>query len=651
MPAIRAVAGACFFLLASCGSLRASIVPDWVHQAASQTLPGYAPDTNAVVLLDEESDNVTAPGEYTEHHRRVVKILRPDGRHEGYFHVELGQKEKLLSLHAWTVDKTGREYELKEKDFADRSFPTFILYDDIHYRTANAPASDPGSVIAIEYEARRQSYSNQTYWFLQSDIPVRETSLTVQLPPGWEFKDSWAATTAVKPTGVGENSWKWTKRDLPGIESEPRMPYSGALSERMAVAFFPPSRSKYEASWDGIARWYAALAVNRRAPTPEIISKVREMTSGKTDFDSKLRAIAGFMQSEIRYVAIEIAIGGFQPHPASEVFHYRYGDCKDKATLLSSMLQEAGIRSEFVLVDTRRGMVDPALPSPYFDHAILAIELPDAIQAKAYQSVITAKSGKLYLIFDPTDEVTPLGTLRGELQDTYALLVTDSGGEMIHTPLMPPVTNLVARTGRFTLAADGTLSGEISETRGGDSAASSRAMLLYSTEKERTEHFERALGDSLKGFSLHDTSIEHLNDLQENLRLKLMFTAPGYGQVRGPLMLVPARVFGQNSLNLEHGKPRKYPVVFDSTIQETDNFEIDLPPGYTVDDLPEPTKVDAGFASFQSKFEVTGSQLRYSREYVRREVKIDPARFSELRKFEERLGADEMAAVVLKKVP
>jgi hypothetical protein len=175
--------------------------------------------------------------------------------------------------------------------------------------------------------------------------------------------------------------------------------------------------------------------------------------------------------------------------------------------------------------------------------------------------------------------------------------------------------------------------------------------LREASEKQRTEEFEHMLGRSLQGFTLQSSSIQELDDIQKDLLLSLKFDAPGYGQIRGPLMLVRPRVVGEKSFDLDHRKPRQYPVEFDGTSKETDVYEIELPAGYAVDDLPEPAKVDVGFASYESKIEVTGSKLRYWREYTRRNVAIGPERVADLRKFEGTIGADEAASVVLKKIP
>src|SRR5947209_13749409 len=147
---------ASFFLLFlfSAPALGGINVPEWVRQAAGQPLGSYPPETKAVVLIDQTDYTVTAPGEYIEHSRWIVKVLRPEGREEGDLSVELRQGEKLNYLHVWTLDTSGHEYELKQKDFVETSFPSFVLYEDIRFLTAKAPSAGPGSVVAFEFEMR-----------------------------------------------------------------------------------------------------------------------------------------------------------------------------------------------------------------------------------------------------------------------------------------------------------------------------------------------------------------------------------------------------------------------------------------------------------------------------------------------------------------
>jgi uncharacterized protein DUF3857 len=627
-------------------ALRAA-VPDWMQEAAARPQKVYSVKTNAVVLFNERQITFTGPDTYIEHEKRVVRILRPEGREEGHLLVGLQKGEKLNSLRAWTIDHAGHDYELKEKDFREISPFDEELYRDIHYRVAQAPAADPGSVVAFEFDVQRHDWFNELDWFFQEDIPVQDSDLDITFPSGWEFKAFSTGTVNVPQIHVDGNRWRWSVHDLAGIEPEPMMPSLQSLCARMAVAYLVPGdHSVAVSSWNDLGLWYSGLISSRRTVTPEISEKTQELIAGKNDFDGKLRALTAFIQSQIRYVAIEIGIGGFQPHFADDIFRARYGDCKDKVTLLSTMLEQAGIHSHYVLIDSVQGIVSPTVPSPLFDHAIIAIELPKEVPDHSYDSVVIAKDGTRYIIFDPTDTYTSIGELRSDLQDSYGLLVTASKGELIHTPLLSPDLNTLSRTGHFRLNSDGELLGEIVETRSGDHAMEWRYSLGEANEQQRLHLFERHLSGSLQGFTLQKSDMEYLDKNQKNLVLTFKLAVPQYGKIRGPLILLRPRILGEESFSLEN-KPRQYPVELEGTSRETDTYEIEIPADYKVDDVPSPINIDMGFASYQSKFEVDGAKVRYWREFVIRKPHVAPDQAATLRHFEGMIGADEDANVVL----
>jgi hypothetical protein len=121
----------------------------------------------------------------------------------------------------------------------------------------------------------------------------------------------------------------------------------------MIVSFYPPGGPTLNgfANWEHMGRWYQGLTNGRFDSSPEIKQKVNTLTSSDPSQLAKMRALAQFVQRDIRYVAIELGIGGWQPHPATEVFAHRYGDCKDKATLMATMLREIGIDSYHVSIN------------------------------------------------------------------------------------------------------------------------------------------------------------------------------------------------------------------------------------------------------------------------------------------------------------
>ena len=193
----------------------------------------------------------------------------------------------------------------------------------------------------------------------------------------------------------------------------------------------------------------------------------------------------------------------------------RYGDCKDKATLLSAMLKSVGIDSDYVLVNTHHGVIQPDVPSTGFNHAILAIALPPDIPADQYHSVVKTKAGARYLIFDPTDEIHARRRAEDRLQGSYVLLVTSSGGELIGLPMLSPDSNRMDREGKFTLQADGSITGNITERFSGTHASRQRSVLVSENESERLKNFDQNLGESLKNASVKQLSFGDLSERQK----------------------------------------------------------------------------------------------------------------------------------------
>ena len=130
--------------LSHLASARSAVrVPDWVEQAAAKAPGTYSPQTQSVVLLEQRDYTVLGGGDLIEHSRNVLKIIRPEGRKGAEdLEVDLEHKDKLQSVHAWTIDKAGETYEVKDKEFVEESgYPDWMLYADDRSFTAKAPAA------------------------------------------------------------------------------------------------------------------------------------------------------------------------------------------------------------------------------------------------------------------------------------------------------------------------------------------------------------------------------------------------------------------------------------------------------------------------------------------------------------------------------
>jgi len=629
-----------------------------MHALVSAPIPAHDEKTDAVVLYSEINVSVQSEDKIKKTVRTAYKILRPSGRGYGEIVVPFNSHEKISNFHGWCIPAQGKDYEVKDKDGMEVSLPKIEgseLVSDVKAKLLKIPASDPGNIVGYEYEREIRPFVLQDFWSFQGEIPVRESHYSLQLPTGWAYRASWINHPEVKPNEAG-GQLQWAVSDQKEIRREEDMPPIDGVAGLMVVSFFPQggiSTSGFT-DWQQMGTWYRNLISGRMDASPEIKQKVAALTagSGVTPL-GKMNRLAQFVQHDIRYVAIELGIGGWQPHAAPEVFSHRYGDCKDKATLLSSMLREIGIDSYHVSINTERGSVTPDVPAHLaFNHVILAIKLPDGLDDPTLVATLRdPKLGKI-LFFDPTDELTPFGQIAGNLQANYGLLVAPDGGELLALPMQPSAMNGIQRKGKLTLDASGNLKGDVSEIRVGDRAWSQRwALRTVTQDSDRIKPIENLLAGSLSSFQITKASFTNLSLTDLPFGFDYSFQAENYAKNAGNLLLVRPRVIGSKAKAiLETKEPRKYPIEFEGPVRDSDAFEIVLPPGYEVDDVPPPVDADFGFASYHSKTEVKGNVIGYSRSFEVKELSVPVSRADELKKLYRIIASDERNTAVLKPV-
>jgi hypothetical protein len=627
-----------------------------MHAVATAALPAHDEKTDAVLLYEQRTVNVQSADKIKTQVRVVYKILRPSGRDYGFASVPFNAHSKVNGLRGWCIPAQGKDYEVKDKEAMEISLPKIEgsdLITDVKEKVLQIPAPDVGNVVGYEYEEDEQPLVLQDVWDFQREIPVRETHYSLQLPPGWAYKAYWINYPETKPTESG-TQLQWTVGDVKGIRQEAEMPPLNGVSGRMVVSFFPQggALTRGFTNWQEMGAWYGGLTSGRRDASPQIKQQVATLTSASSTPLDKMKALAQFTQHDVRYVSIQLGIGGFQPHPAADIFVHRYGDCKDKATLMSSMLSQIGIDSYYVVINVERGAVVPEMPANIaaFNHVILAIKLPPNVASPSLTATVQHPRLGTLLYFDPTNELTPFGEIGGYLQSNYGLLVTPDGGELVELPRQATAMNSIQRTGKLTLDSTGTLTGDVSETRVGDRAWSERGRLrAVNKNTEKVKPIEDLLAGSLSIFHITHATIDNLNQTDQPFGFHYSFEAQNYAKNAGGLLLVRPRVLGIKSSGLlETKEPRKFPIEFEGPSRDTDAFEITIPAGYVVDDVPPPVDADYGFASYHSKTEVKGNTIQYSRTMEVKELSVPVARADELKKFYRIIAGDERNTVVLK---
>ncbi|MGD0546341.1 MAG: DUF3857 domain-containing protein [Terracidiphilus sp.] len=626
-------------------------VPQWGLDAVKTPTPAYVKDASAVVLFDEYVETVDSQGRATERHRFALRILKPQGRGHAICEEHYDVDEKINYFREWTIATDGKQYQAQDTDFVDvGNSESYRLQLTEHIRAVNPPASDPGAVVVCESETLRPAYNSEKEWFIQDEIPVVFQALEIDLPAGRAHSEAWHKYTPAKPVEVAPNHWRWELKDMPALELREvkSRPDWIALAARMSVQWGDAAVEGKDNQWRAIGQEWTTLEAGRPDPSPEIAAQTQSLIAGAPDFYTKLSRITEYIQKNIRYFIVMRGIGGWQAHPAAEIFRNRFGDCKDKTTLLISMLQVAGIHAVYMPVDHRRGFVDPEDPSFFGDHMITAIEIPADVQDARLKAIVKARDGKRYLIFDPTDERTPVGNLPSNEQGGYGTLSVGSSSQIIALPVLDPDANGTERKGVFTLSADGTLTGSVDSSHIGPTGSDLRQMIKYTDEKERREYWERVIANSLPGVTLDSFEFIEPSALNKPLELHYKLTAHQYSHQVGPLLLVRPRVLGSDAIPFDD-KPRIYPIDFGATGRWRTSFDITIPAGYAVDEIPDPVALDLDFASYHSTVSAKENLLHYEREYVVRQVELPPDRAADFRHLESVILSDEKNSAVLKK--
>jgi hypothetical protein len=312
------------------------------------------------------------------------------------------------------------------------------------------------------------------------------------------------------------------------------------------------------------------------------------------------------------------------------------------------MLQSIGVHATYVLVDTRRGFVDANVPSIDGNHAIAAVELPAGYNDARLKTVVKTSTGQRFVIFDPTNQYVPFGLLPTYLQGSYGTLVNGANSQVIELPIVPPNGDVTERVAKFELNAEGTLHGSVTETRVGASSSGERHYFAANADKERRTYMERQLRQDFSAFQLTTESAENVQNLEEKFIVKYELSAPAYTKSAGDLLLVRPRVLGSVAEAL-NDKPRNYPIDMEKEGMWRDSFALTVPAGFVIDEVPDPTSIDVGFATYHSEVKAEKGVLLYSREPIVKELALKQDQYDSLKKLEAIIAADENRNPVLKK--
>jgi len=603
-----------FFFTACTLGLRGEREPDEVLQLLPQISADKHPDVSAVVLLDQSLIEILPSGGYQARYRTVIKILKETGRHYGDVSFDFNSRLKEVKiLHARTIAPDGRIIPLKENAIKIiNPYSDYPEYSDYKELVFSLPGVEVGSV--IDYEIYVKAKSNirghfSTRPFFQWTKPVLLSRYKITIPK--EMSITYLALHP--PKGVDpsplityqgdKKTYLWEFRDIPGVPNDEDLtPPEGEFTFNILITTME--------RWEDFFSWWRELIKGKTEPDEAIKRKTKELTEGLKGRKEKIEAIFDYVKRKIRYVSVNLGKPGYEPTPAREVFENKYGDCKDKSTLLISMLAAAGIKAYYVLIPTHyTENLIREIPFPFqFDHCIVAVP-----------------EGKDYLFLDPTDSMCRFGHLPLMDQGRNVLIFKDEKAVFAKTPRADPLSNGIFIWKTIKVGEDGSLEVTTEETYFGEEDSTMR----HTYKGKSPAQIKKEVKDTIESWSfgakLIDYSCTDPLNFREWFHEKTVYYIPDYCQKAGDILSfrIPDIYIGCSYVT----KSRKYPLNIWGGYFVRQKAEIIPPPGYKILALPRPMRVKSPYLEYQSVYEEREGKIFYTQEFIQRAVRISPKEY------------------------
>lgn len=602
----------------------------WARDAAAlmQQYPPR-PGEDAVVLSQLNAIQVHPSGLASRFHQLVARAQTQRGvellRQHWITYADDRQALKVLTARIHRPDGSILEsFSQQERSLSD---PSTRLYYDARARLIRFPALAPGDTLELAYRLDDTASDNMLSDYfgdvqpIQGELFKERFDYVIQMPEGRALhanSPAMALDRSEEELSDGGRLYRFTAREVPRFLPEPGMPGVQELVSLLHV-------STYE-TWDEVARYYSGLIRDQLTITPAIRETFAEIVRDLPNPQDELaviRAVYDFVVSRTRYVGLEFGIHSFKPYPVDKVLSRRFGDCKDKASLMHALLKVGGIDSRIALLRMkRRGRLDPYPASlAVFDHAILYVPGHD-----------------LYL--DGTAEHH--GTMELPAQDTGANVLVvdpDAASTLSRIPEFAADRNVARAVHEVHLAATGVaqLKGQV--TRTGQLAPAHRR--TYLAEAGRAQLFSRAWSRQFPGVSVRALEVSDPAAIEFPFSYAFELSIPGFARPSGEdLIVLPLGQRQGYVASLAPLSTRSLPLQLPFASTQEQVFRIALPEGYAASDLPQPAEIDTPLVRFERRCEAAGAgRVDVAIRFTLKASRIEPADYAAFREALARIDA------------
>jgi tetratricopeptide (TPR) repeat protein/transglutaminase-like putative cysteine protease len=615
-------------LAAACSFVSAQVSPP-----AKPSL--YAPDfSKEAYVIEELSTRITAEqdGTGTKETSAKVKIISDAGvKAFAVLSFTYTSANEVVEIDYVRVRKPDGTV-VKTPDYNVQDMPAEVtrtapLYSDIHEKHVAVKGLGVGDV--LEYSMRHRIVKPEVpgqFWAeytFSKDAIAKDVRLEISFPAGKSVK---IVSPEFKPEiseEAGRRIYRWKHSNLIVKQQDPNeIPRRIPPNPDVQVTTF--------SSWEEVGKWYGDLQKPSLEVTPAIQAKAAELTKGLNTDEEKIHAIYNFVALKYHYIGLDFGIGRYQPHAADDVLDNGYGDCKDKHTLLATLLKAVGIEVWPVLIHAQRKL-DPDVPSPaQFNHVITVVPL-----------------GGSFVWLDTTPEVAPYGLLLLALRDKQALMIpSNKTVALVTTPANAPFAQEQKFTTEGKLANNGTFKGHIVQAYRGDTEVLMRLAFRQVAESKWNELVQQISYRLNFGGDVSDVKTTSLEDLDKPFEISYNYERKNYGGWEDRQIVAPLPPMG---FEVPGGAPEKKlvePMSLGAVGKTIYHARVELPSGYEAT-TPSSCHESHSFIEYTGETHIENGVMSTDRVLTIKKPKVALTEWDEFRKFGKALSDDEFNYVHL----
>jgi len=620
------------------------------------------PDANAIFLMDKGEFSVTKHWIFTRH--VIIKIMNEAGLKYANVEIPFHSGAEIHNIKGRTIRKDNTIVELQPEDIHEKTlFPQYVLYADSKAKIFAMPGAEVGSIIEYSYSILHKTLFLSAWEFQRSE-PILLSTITLNVPAFLRYKYMLATRKQVEveksishPAGRVKAEFK--VRNAPAITYEPFMPSLSEVTTRIYFSLSSLSVLGIDLpmegdSWEILGHNYWLRVKDKMKANKGIQSQVQEITTGSTVEIEKIADIYDFIQSKIRYVAIEIEEGRVIPHKPSEVLNSKYGDCKDKVFLFIAMLQEMGIDALPVLTRTSISgeVIENFISAQQFNHMVIAVPARYFTDMEGYEKVVIEGDKEYtvrddYILLDATSRAIPFGQIPGYLENTKALLIREEGSKLMTIPSSSANANKTLRVCDVDIHENGTFLCSVRSTKTGQEASRVRSFLQPLGKAEQKEWFENILSRLCPGAILEEHSISELFETAMPLILNYKFRIPQYAQKMGTLLTFSPGVLRSSMVDRLTRETREHAINFDYCQVLIDIINIEIPEGFDIKTIPGALSKSSTFGDYSLTCYRDREKVVLNKQFMIKKTMIPKADYEEVKSLFESILISERKNVTL----